>query len=342
MKAFKLAALLCLLTSPLFAADQTAGTNDATPAAPTHTKKVEKAPNFIWAKDDPMIGDWQGSGGIVAQVYLTPGGQYQANLLKAFDSPDNLIATLQGKASADGVAFSGGDWTGSIKGSHFTGTKGSDSFDLSHVVRQSPTLGVAAPAGAVVLFDGKNFDAWAKKAGKEWTTEDGPAKWKLVDGAMQIVPGADSLISHQKFGDCHVHVEFRTLGFPSKSAVFLEARYEVNINETYGKTTGNMTGGLDNSMDSPTPPKVRAALPPLVWQTFDIDFRAPKLDASGGETEKPRMTVALNGVKIYDQQELDSPHGAAGRLGEALTGPIMLQDHLTPLEYRNIWVLEGK
>jgi hypothetical protein len=333
------AASICIWGSPLFAADHAAGTANA----PTHVKKVEKAPNFIWAKQDPMIGDWQSAGGVVAQVYLTPQGNYQANLLQAFDKPDNLIVTLQGTRAGDGLTFSGSGWTATIKDSHFTGSKGTDSFDLQHVNRTSPTLGAPPPVGAVVLFDGKNMDAWAKKAGKDWLTEDGPAKWKLVDGgAMQVIPGSDSLISHQKFGDCHLHVEFRTLGVPSKSAVFLEARYEVNINETYGKTDGNMTGGLDNSLDTPNPPKVRAALPPLAWQTFDIDFQAPRLDASGNQTAKPKITVLLNGVQLYHDQELDSPHGAAGRLGEAPTGPIMLQDHLTPLEYRNIWVMETK
>ena len=53
------------------------------------------------------------------------------------------------------------------------------------------------------------------------------------------------------------------------------------------------------------------------------------------------MTVLLNGVEIYHDQPLDPPHGAAGRLGEAPTGPIMLQDHLTPLQYRNIWVVKS-
>ena len=46
------------------------------------------------------------------------------------------------------------------------------------------------------------------------------------------------------------------------------------------------------------------------------------------------------GVKIYDQQELDPPTGAAGRLGEAATGPIMLQEHGMPAQFRNVWVVE--
>src|SRR5438270_11667076 len=134
----------------------------------------------------------------------------------------------------------------------------------------SPTLGAVPPKDAIILFDGKNLEAWAKKAGKDWLKEDGPAKWKLVEpNAMEVVPDADCIITHQKFGDCHLHVEFRTLGEPTNSGVFLEDRYEVNINESYGKSEGSANGGLDNCTDK-VAPKARPTLPPLVWQTFDI------------------------------------------------------------------------
>src|SRR3954454_13737665 len=172
-----------------------------------------------------------------------------------------------------------------------------------------PTLGATPPQGAVVLFDGKNLDAWAKKAGKDWLKEDGPAKWKLVDGAMEAAPESHCIITHQKFGDCHLHAEFRTLGSPTNSGIFLQDRYEVNINETYGKTEGTPNGGLDNCTDKILP-KARASLPPLVWQTFDIDFTAPRFDAAGKKTAPARATVLLNGVEIYHDQPLDPPHGA--------------------------------
>ena len=256
---------------------------------------------------------------MVAQVYLS-GGKYQANLLTAFDTASNVIAVLQGTASGETASFSGDGWSGTVEKSHFTGSSGDKKFDLQPVVRKSPTLGAKPPEGAVVLFDGSNFDSWAKKNGKDWLAENGAVPWKLVsDGAMEIIPTTESIITHKKFGDCHLHVEFRTIGYPSKSAVFLEARYEININETYGHTTGNQTGGMDNTSKGAAP-RVRAALPPLVWQTFDVDFRAPRFDAGGKKTENPKMTVLLNGVNIYNNQELDPPFGAAGRLGEAPTG----------------------
>jgi Domain of Unknown Function (DUF1080) len=302
-------------------------------------QKVEKPINFVLLKPDPMIGDWQGTGGVVAQVYKTAAGVYQANLLKAFDIADPAVATLVGSPTPDGMSFTGSGWTAAISNSHFTGGNGNDHFDLQPIARTSPTLGEPPPPGAAVLFDGTNLNAWAKKAGKQWLTEDGPARWKLVDGAMEIVPGSDCIITHQKFGDCHLHLEFRTICYPSKSAVFLETRYEVNINETYGRLDGTQAGGMDNTT-SAARPKIRPTLPPLAWQTFDIDFRAPRFDASGNKTENPVITVALNGVTLYDHQSLDPPHGAAGRLGEAPTGPLMLQDHTTPLQYRNIWIVE--
>jgi hypothetical protein len=241
---------------------------------------------------------------------------------------------------ADRVEFSGDGWSGEIKNSHFTGGKGDRKIDLRPVVRHSPTEGAKPPAEAIVLFDGSNLDAWAKKNGKDWMGEDGPAKWKLLEGGVvEVVPETDCIITHKKFGDCHLHVEFRTLGKPSNSGVFLENRYEVNINETYGLLTGAPNGGFDNCTDK-VEPKIRPCFPPLSWQTFDIDFTAPKFDAAGKKTAAARATVLFNGAKIYDRQELDLPHGAASRLGEAATGPLMLQEHGMPVQFRNIWLVE--
>jgi hypothetical protein len=203
---------------------------------------------------------------------------------------------------------------------------------------EPPTLGAKPPAGAVVLFDGKNFNEWAKKSGKDWLKEDGPSQWKLVrEGAMEVVPGTDCLISHRKFGDLHLHAEFRTLGTPTNTGIYLQTRYEVNINEAHGRTDGTFSGGLDNC--TTVKPRVNASRAPLEWQTLDVDFVAPRFDASGNKTAPARATVLLNGTKLYDNQELNPPKGAAGRLGEATTGPVMLQEHGMPAQFRNIWVV---
>lgn len=298
---------------------------------------------FKPAAIDPALGDWQGPAGTpyVAQVSLDEHGDYQANLLTRFDAADNFVATLRGQRHEDRLTLKGSGWSGIIADGHFKGTKNAESFDLQHVTRTPPTLGAKPPAGAIILFDGKNLDAWANKKGKEWLTEDGPAPWKIVEGGiLEVVPGTGGgIISHRKFGDCHLHVEFRTLGAPSNSGVFLQTRYEANINETYGRTDGTANGGFDNCSPKGSGPRVRASRPPLEWQTFDIDFRAPRFDAAGHKTASARATVLLNGVKLYDDQELNPPTGAAGRLGEAPTGPLMLQEHGMPVQFRNIWLV---
>ena len=79
----------------------------------------------------------------------------------------------------------------------------------------------------------------------------------------------------------------------------------------------------------------------MQWQTFDIDFRAPRFDASGTKKiENPRITLVHNGVKIYDDVEIKSLKGSVGRLGEAGVGPIYLQEHGNPYQFRNIWVID--
>jgi hypothetical protein len=203
----------------------------------------------------------------------------------------------------------------------------------------SPTHGAPPPEGAIVLFDGKNLDAWAKKAGKDWLKEDGPAKWKLVEpNAVEVVPESDSIITKQKFADCKLHLEFKTLGMKTNSGVYLQARYEVNISEQGGSPSGT----LDNCTDKSKRPAVDPSKGAQEWQTLDVEFRAPRFDAAGTKTASARASVMVNGVKMYEDQELDPPRGAAGRLGEAPTGPLMLQEHGTPLQFRNIWVIPAK
>lgn len=306
-----------------------------------------KQPEFSAPKPDPLVGDWQGDGGdggVVAQVISTGDGGYQAILLGAFDTAEKPLAVLHGTrggGEGEAVKFSGDGWTATLDGSRFAGGKDTAHFALRHVTRTSPTLGAKPPADAIVLFDGTNLDAWVKKAGKQWLTDGGPPGWKLIDGAVEVVSGSDSLITRQSFGDCRVHVEFRTLGAPTNSGVYLQARYEVNISETYGRSEGSPSGSLDNCTEKGIP-RVRASLPPLAWQTLDIDFRAPRFDAAGQKTAAARATVRVNGVAVYEDQKLSPPRGAAGRFGEAPTGPLLLQEHGAPLQFRNIWLVPAK
>ncbi|HEY4079465.1 MAG TPA: family 16 glycoside hydrolase [Burkholderiaceae bacterium] len=298
---------------------------------------------FVRAQPDPFRGDYQGSAGWVAQVYPTDGGKYRANILTAFDQPDaKAVVVLLGTRSGQSMSLNGEGWSGAITDGKLTLKGPTQQGELRHVTRTSPTMGAKPPAGAVVLFDGHNADAFATKDGKDWLKElPGPASANIVDGALEVVPGTGGgLISHKQFGDSHIHAEFRTLGAPSNSGIFIQTRYEADINESYGKLEGSLNGNFGNCTPPEALPHVRPTHPVLEWNTYDIDFHAPRFDADGKKTGDAWVTLYLNGVLLYDHQIVRPQKGAAGRLGEAPTGPLYLQEHGMPVQFRNIWVEE--
>jgi len=207
------------------------------------------------------------------------------------------------------------------------GESGKEYGKLPKVERTSPTLGEKSPAGAVVLFDGSAADAFER--GKR--TGDG-----------LLLPGCTS---KEKFGSCKVHIEFRLPYMPASrgqargnSGIYLQGRYEVQMLDSFGlEGQNNECGGLYEVRA----PAVNMCLPPLAWQTYDIDFTAAKYD---GEKliSPPRITVKHNGVTVQDNVELPPDRGtrAAPVKPGPERGPIYLQDHGNPVRYRNLWVKE--
>jgi rubredoxin len=195
------------------------------------------------------------------------------------------------------------------------------------------------PKGAVVLFGGKSLDGWVqRKDGKS------PAKWKLVGGGAMQAGGGD-IHTKQKFGGSfHLHVEFRVPYLPTKkgqergnSGVYVQGRYEVQVLDSYGLKPKHDDCGAIYEVAAP---KVNACKAPTVWQSYDIYFTAP-VCKDGKRVEPARMTVYHNGVKIHDDVKITKDNTRAGMGGDVCTpGPIMLQDHGNPVQYRNIWLLK--
>ena len=209
---------------------------------------------------------------------------------------------------------------------------------------------VPAPSGAIVLFDGKSLDAWTKRDGKA------PAHWKILDGGILQVEKGGDIITKQKFdGKFKLHVEFRVPYMPKasgqgrgNSGVYVQGRYEVQVLDSYGlKSQNNDCGGIY----SVAAPKVNACKAPTVWQTYDIEFQAPRCE-NGKVSEPAVLTVHHNGVLIHDKQALARKNKdkleivtntTAGLGGDPCSpGPILLQDHGNPVQYRNIWLLPVK
>ena len=56
-----------------------------------------------------------------------------------------------------------------------------------------------------------------------------------------------------------------------------------------------------------------------------------------------RATVLHNGVKIHDDVKITKDVTTSGMNTDPSTpGPILLQDHGNPVQYRNIWLLKVK
>lgn len=205
------------------------------------------------------------------------------------------------------------------------------------------------PKGAVVLFGGKSLDGWVGKDGKL-------ARWELLPGGAMQVRGGD-IHTREKFaGRFKLHVEFRVPYYPGKkgqgrgnSGVYLQGRYEVQVLDSYGIAKPQM--GDCGAIYGVKVPSVNACKAPTVWQSYDIDFTAPRCE-SGKLVAAGRMTMVHNGVKIHDDvplvkrekgKEVFVTNTTSGMGGDPATpGPIMLQDHGDPVQYRNVWLLPIK
>jgi hypothetical protein len=87
-------------------------------------------------------------------------------------------------------------------------------------------------------------------------------------------------------------------------------------------------------------PDVNMCLPPLSWQTYDVEFTAARFDSDGKKTANARMTVKHNGVVIHNDVEVPIATRAAPVKEGPAAGPLYIQNHGNPLRFRNIWLVE--
>lgn len=201
-----------------------------------------------------------------------------------------------------------------------------DSMKLQRVQRKSPTLGMAPPPDAIVLFDGRNQSL------KNWIGGEMSDSGFLKQGTS----------SKQTFRDYSLHLEFRTPWLPAKrgqgrgnSGVYHQGRYETQVLDSFGlEGKRNEAGGIYSIRD----PDLNMCFPPLFWQTYDVDFTAARYDGNK-KIADARMTVRLNGVVVQNDVALTHATTAAKLKEGPEPGPIYLQDHSNQVRYRNIWVL---
>ena len=205
----------------------------------------------------------------------------------------------------------------------------------------TPGVGNAPPSDAVVLFSGKDLSEWQQVNG-------GPVKWNVAEGALTVVKGTGDIRTKRTFGDCQLHVEWRT---PAKvegegqgrgnSGVFLQGRYEVQVLDSYDNRT--YSNGQAASIYKQHIPLVNASHGPGEWQSYDILFRAPRFADDGAVLAPAYVTVLHNGVLVQDHVQLEGSTvyiGAASYEKHNSKEPLVLQDHDDSVSYRNIWIRE--
>jgi hypothetical protein len=236
---------------------------------------------------------------------------------------------MEGKrsANASNTKLTGAkSMSGEIAGGAMTIAGGKANLELKRTERHSATEGAKPPKGAVVLFDG--------------TTAD-----KLEHGKMSKDKNLMSeAVSKQKFSDHTMHLEFRLSYMPrargqarSNSGVYVHDCYEIQVLDSFGlEGEDNECGGFYQIRK----PDVNMCYPPLTWQTYDIDFIAPKYEGDK-KVSDAKVDVRQNGVVIHPDFILQ--RATPGREDEGpAPRPVYLQGHGNKVEYRNIWVEEKR
>lgn len=243
-------------------------------------------------------------------------------------------AARTGDAADAHVKIEGTDWTGSPRKGEIRNGEivvfhddGSEWTRLPKKPRTSPTIGRKPPKDAVVIFDGPGPVNEADTLVDAHVTDDG----LLMQGVT----------TKETFGDAVWHIEFRLPYQPfdrgqnrGNSGAYVQGCYEVQMLDSFGlEGKDNECGGLY----SIAAPRANAALPPLEWQTYDIDFTAPKF-ADGKKVSNARLTVRHNGILVQDDVDVPVITPAGPQPEERPRGPLHLQEHGCQVRYRNIWV----
>jgi hypothetical protein len=272
-------------------------------------------------------GPWQpfglqvaalGNGDYIATEYSggLPGLQWNGvdkAYLRGRREPDRLTLRGDGRRYdiVDGIAW-------------FVDENGDKLTWLTKVNRQSRSLGAPPPPNAIVLFGGTKTDQLVNAR----LTSDG----LLKEGAS----------TKDAWQDYFLHVEFQLSYMPyargqarSNSGIYLQKSYEIQILDSFSLE------GLPNECGAIyryRAPEINMCLPPLAWQTYDIDFRSARFDVSGKKTEDAYVTVWQNGYAVQEMVPISRKTGH-GQPESPEPLPIEFQNHGNPVRFRNIWLV---
>ncbi|QDT06342.1 hypothetical protein K227x_47510 [Rubripirellula lacrimiformis] len=311
-------------------------------AADPPAKKNGKGPAYTAAPADdanyPLLGEFSGEITVgdateVLGLQIRPigGDNFDAMSftggLPGQDGVSGESMKLIGRRSGEMVILSGGPWAIFVSKDACTlvDHEGNKLGKLDRVQRVSPTMHAAPPKDALVLFDGTNTEQFSNAQ----MTDDG-----------LLMQGADV---RPMFTDFNLHVEFKLPYMPeasdqsrANSGLYLQSRYECQVLDSFAQdAVFNGCGALYRFKK----PDVNMCLPPLQWQTYDIQFTAARWASDGTKIRDAHVTSWVNGVKVQDNVALPGPTGA-GKDEAPMLLPIRMQDHGDPVRFRNVWAID--
>lgn len=226
---------------------------------------------------------------------------------------------------------------------------------------QGRSIGIGARpiSGADVIIDGTRETLDAK-----WTYWQGPRfasslpiKWKIVTDPVDGGPclqtddraadggkyGAADIVTKQAYRDFRLHIEFLVTQAHGNSGVYLQNRYEIQIQE--GDRTKHGMGAAINESESP----YYAFNGIGRWNAYDINFRAARFK-DGQRVEKALLTMYFNGIKVHTNFPISQVWGGANSGvdgardgGKGITDTpqgLKLQAEGHDIRYRNAWIKE--
>ncbi|MCO5725577.1 3-keto-disaccharide hydrolase [Robiginitalea marina] len=215
---------------------------------------------------------------------------------------------------------------------HLTGTVNEDRMEgnlLDHMGHSRAFRGTRAPSLLYpapvswseprALLNENSLEGWVPQLARGMENQ-----WFVKDGVLTSPASGVNLMTEEKFMDFKLHIEFR---YPehSNSGVYLRGRYEVQVEDSYGKEPASIyLGGVYGFLT----PSANVAKKPGEWQSYDITLIGR------------RVTVVANGETIIHNQIIPGITGGALDSREGEPGPIYLQGDHGPVEYRNITISE--
>lgn len=174
--------------------------------------------------------------------------------------------------------------------------------------------------GFVSLFNGKDLSGWK-------ATDDMKKHWVVEDGIIKYSGKSRDLWTEAKYKDFVLKVDWRIPAEGTDSGIYVRGNSKSQVNIWTDKLGSGEVYGYRT--DAKMPEEVRKGVTPTKkadkpigeWNTFIITMKGD------------RLTVVLNGEEVISNAQLP---------GVPADGPIALQNHGNPLDFRNILIKELK